>query len=267
LPVDGAAFVRAFEEVGSESPMLTEEASQQIMQQLQMAMMMRQGAPFTEDDPLPISVDTLNYAYAAGFAGYIKENGYELTSGALLQGILDATSTDVEATPMMDAGAVDIKFQAMMSDITAKEEAKAAEAAKETIEAGEAFLAENANAEGVTVTASGLQYKVLKQGNGPKPTPADFVEVHYHGRLLDGSVFDSSVERGQPAQFGVTQVIQGWIEGLQLMNTGSKYEFWIPQEIAYGMRDSPTIPAGSVLNFEVELLDIIDAPAAPAMGQ
>jgi FKBP-type peptidyl-prolyl cis-trans isomerase FklB len=104
---------------------------------------------------------------------------------------------------------------------------------------------------------SGLQYEVLKEGTGAQPTTADRVRVHYHGTLVDGSVFDSSVERGQPATFGVMQVIRGWQEGIPLMRIGSQYRFYIPQQLAYG-KQSPShkIPAGSTLIFEVELLDI-----------
>ena len=123
--------------------------------------------------------------------------------------------------------------------------------------AGEAFLAENAKREGVTTTASGLQYEVLKKGDGPKPKSNQKVTVHYHGTLIDGTVFDSSVERGRPASFGVTQVIQGWVEGLQLMSKGSKYKFYIPYNLAYGERGAPPkIQPYAALIFEVELLDI-----------
>lgn len=123
--------------------------------------------------------------------------------------------------------------------------------------AGEAFLSENGKREGVTTTASGLQYEVLKEGDGPKPKSNQKVTVHYHGTLIDGTVFDSSVERGRPASFGVTQVIQGWVEGLQLMSKGSKYKFYIPYNLAYGERGAPPkIQPYAALVFEVELLDI-----------
>ena len=123
---------------------------------------------------------------------------------------------------------------------------------------GEAFLAENAKKEGVTTTESGLQYEVITQGDGPKPTAEDKVKVHYHGTLIDGTVFDSSVDRGEPAEFGVSQVIPGWTEALQLMNVGSKYKLYIPQDIAYGERGAGrTIKPFSTLIFEVELLEIV----------
>lgn len=121
---------------------------------------------------------------------------------------------------------------------------------------GEQFLAENALKEGVTVTESGLQYEVLKAGKGKCPQATDRVKVHYHGTLIDGTVFDSSVERGEPATFGLNQVIKGWTEGLQLMPVGSKYRFYIPQELGYGARATGQIPPYSTLIFEVELLGI-----------
>ncbi len=123
--------------------------------------------------------------------------------------------------------------------------------------AGEDFLVENAKREGVVTTASGLQYEVITMGKGAKPAETDQVKVHYHGTLVDGTVFDSSVQRGEPAQFGVNQVIRGWVEGLQLMPVGSKFKFYIPQELAYGAQDQGTIKPYSTLVFEVELLDIV----------
>jgi FKBP-type peptidyl-prolyl cis-trans isomerase FklB len=124
--------------------------------------------------------------------------------------------------------------------------------------AGEAFLADNAQRPEVKTTASGLQYEVLQEGDGPKPSPTSQVTVHYHGTLIDGTVFDSSVERGAPATFGVNQVIRGWTEALQLMAAGSKYRLTIPQELAYGANPHPggAIQPYAALIFDVELLSI-----------
>ncbi|MBR1564945.1 MAG: FKBP-type peptidyl-prolyl cis-trans isomerase [Paludibacteraceae bacterium] len=122
---------------------------------------------------------------------------------------------------------------------------------------GELFLEENKKKEGVITTESGLQYEVLKQGKGKKPAATDKVRVHYHGTLIDGTVFDSSVDRGEPAEFYLNQVIAGWTEGLQLMPEGSKYKFYIPQELGYGSRAAGQIPPFSTLIFEVELLKIV----------
>ena len=123
-------------------------------------------------------------------------------------------------------------------------------------EDGEKFLAENALKEGVQVTESGLQYEVIKMGRGKKPAATDRVKVHYHGTLIDGTVFDSSVERGEPIVFGLDQVIKGWTEGVQLMPVGSKFRFYIPQELGYGAQAAGSIPPYSTLIFEVELLGI-----------
>ena len=121
---------------------------------------------------------------------------------------------------------------------------------------GEQFLAENKLREGVKTTESGLQYEVIKMGKGPKPTAESTVKVHYHGTLIDGTVFDSSVDRGEPISFALNQVIPGWTEGVQLMPVGSKFRFFIPQELAYGAREAGSIPPYSALIFEVELLAI-----------
>ena len=125
-------------------------------------------------------------------------------------------------------------------------------------EVGEAFLAENAKRDEVTTTASGLQYEVMEEGSGDKPSETSNVTVHYHGTLINGTVFDSSMERGQPASFGVNQVIKGWTEALQLMSPGAKYRLFIPQELAYGANPHPggAIEPYMALIFDVELLEV-----------
>lgn len=131
------------------------------------------------------------------------------------------------------------------------------QAAAENIKIGQEFLEENKQAEGVETTASGLQYLVLQEGTGTEhPKASDKVTVHYHGTLIDGTVFDSSVERGETIAFGLNQVIKGWTEGLQLMVEGEKTRLFIPAELAYGNRATGGIPAGSVLIFDVELIGI-----------
>ncbi len=125
------------------------------------------------------------------------------------------------------------------------------------IDDGEKFLAENKKRDGVQETASGLQYEVITMGTGAKPGPQDMVKVHYTGMLMDNTKFDSSVDRGAPAEFGVNQVIQGWQEGIQLMPEGSKFKFYIPYELGYGEQGTGPIPPYSTLVFEVELIEIV----------
>lgn len=155
-----------------------------------------------------------------------------------------------DGTATMDAASANAAIQSFMMK---RQEAEGAAARK----AGEDFLAENAKRPEVTVTESGLQYEVLKEGTGASPVATDKVEVHYHGTLIDGTVFDSSVERGETIAFGLNQVISGWTEGVQLMKEGAKYRFYIPFNLAYGPRGSaPKIPPYAALIFEVELFEV-----------
>ena len=148
-------------------------------------------------------------------------------------------------------------LQTYFKELQGKKQLADAEKAKALAEEGVAYLAENSTKEGVTTTESGLQYEVLSKGEGSSPTPQDNVTVHYTGTLTDGTVFDSSVERGEPATFGVSQVIPGWTEALQLMSVGGKFRLVIPSELAYGQRGSGAkIAPNSTLVFEVELLKI-----------
>ncbi len=148
-------------------------------------------------------------------------------------------------------------FEGFGQKMQAKQIAKMMADAKNNLESGNKFLAENAKKAGITTTASGLQYQVLTAGTGPKPAAKDGVKVHYKGSLLDGKTFDSSYDRGEPATMPLQGVIPGWAEGLQLMPKGSKYKFWIPAKLAYGEQAPPMIGPNQVLVFEVELLDIV----------
>ena len=182
-------------------------------------------------------------------------------AGSLMQQDLEGIDADVMAQAIRDVfqGKPLTYEPEQANDIIQQYLAKASMVKFEAIKKeGEDFLARNATREGVLTTSSGLQYEILNQGNGPKPGPADSVTVHYHGTLIDGVVFDSSVHRGQPATFGVNQVIAGWTEALQLMPVGSKYRLYIPQELAYGANPHPggAIKPYSALIFDVELLNI-----------
>jgi peptidyl-prolyl cis-trans isomerase len=148
--------------------------------------------------------------------------------------------------------------QAFFQEQEEKQRAAAAEAGKVAKAAGESFLAENAKKEGVVVLPSGLQYQVLKEGNGKKPSATDQVKCHYEGTLIDGTIFDSSYQRNEPATFGLNQVIAGWTEGVQLMSEGAKYRFFIPYNLAYGERGAGAqIPPFAALVFDVELLKVL----------
>ncbi len=149
------------------------------------------------------------------------------------------------------------EMQAAFSAINQQIQEQSAKAAESNKAEGKAFLDENAKKEGVITTESGLQYEILKEGTGEKPGPEDMVVTHYHGTLVDGTVFDSSVDRGEPAQFPVNGVIKGWVEALQMMPVGSKWRLTIPSDLAYGDQGSaPVIAPGATLIFDIELLDI-----------
>lgn len=177
-----------------------------------------------------------------------------LNPAALSAGLTKGLAGEEGVIPEAEVQAVISKFQMSLQQLSMQQmQAKGAEAKIK----GAAFLAENANKEGVKTTESGLQYKVLTEGTGAMPTDTDEVEVNYEGRLIDGTVFDSSYKRGTPIKFGVGGVIKGWTEALKLMKEGAKYQLYIPAELAYGERGSgPDIGPGETLIFDVELLKV-----------
>ncbi len=182
-------------------------------------------------------------------ANITRQGGVEIDTTAFLAGLLDGLRG---SEPKVSEADIKEAFQSAQ----AKTEKTASADSADQIQAGQAFLTENKARDGVVVTESGLQYEVMTQGDGAKPTAEQTVEVHYHGTLIDGSVFDSSVQRGETISFPVNGVIPGWVEALQLMTIGSKWKLFIPSELAYGNRAQGPIPAGSVLVFEVELIGI-----------
>lgn len=202
---------------------------------------------------LKTGVDSASYAIGVNTGASYKENlktlpGGEANIDALIAGFVQALKGDSTQISPADAQAY---LQTYFTEASAKDAAKIKSE-------GDAFLADNKTKEGVITTESGLQYKVEVEGTGAKPTAEDRVKVHYTGTLLDGTKFDSSLDRGEPAEFGVTQVIPGWTEGLQIMPVGSKYTFWIPSDLAYGERGAGgDIKPNSALKFEVELLEIV----------
>jgi len=207
------------------------------------------------------------YAIGASFSRYVSttlekqaEFGMTLDKEVILQGITDTLRDNSKLT---DEEMIET-LKAYDTKVKAATEKAQLEAAEKSAAEATAFLEENAKAEGVTVTDSGLQYSVITKAEGPKPAAEDTVTVHYVGTLVDGTVFDSSVERDQPAKFPLNRVIPGWTEGVQLMSVGEKYKLVIPAELGYGEQGAGSIPPGATLIFEVELLDIEAQDAAAA---
>ncbi len=194
-------------------------------------------------------MDKISYALGLSLGSNLKNNGFSgLNYQDLVQGMSDLMEGAKTAMTAQEAQAILNEYFKELQD----------KAFEKNISEGKNFLAENAKREGVVTTASGLQYEVIQAGNGTTPSASDQVKVHYHGTLIDGQVFDSSVQRGEPATFGVTQVISGWVEALQLMPVGSKWKLYIPSDLAYGAQGAgQSIAPHTTLVFEVELLEII----------
>ena len=191
--------------------------------------------------------DSASYGLGVLVAQNFKSQNIEINVDLLQKGFNEVMKG--EKTPITD-----MQANTLIQKYMQKEQAKAFEPNRL---AGEKFITENKTKEGIVTLPSGLQYQIMKAGDGPKPASTDKVKTHYHGTLIDGTVFDSSVQRGEPITFPVTGVIPGWIEALQLMPVGSKWKLFIPQDLAYGARGSgPTIKPYSALIFEVELLGI-----------
>lgn len=183
--------------------------------------------------------------------GLLGDTLLKINYDLIRQGVVNAAKG--KATQMT----VEQANEYLSKTMQARQEAQLEKQHKEKKEENRKFLAENKTKDGVITTPSGLQYQVVKKGKGDIPTAQSVVKVHYTGKLIDGTVFDSSVERGEPIDFPVNQVIPGWTEGLQLMPVGSKYTFYIPYELAYGAQGNSSIPPFSTLIFDVELLDIV----------
>lgn len=197
-----------------------------------------------------------SYAIGQQIGKNLKAQNIEVDSKTLAASLTDATAGKSEMTEEQIQKAM-MKLQEMAMK---KQQEEGETNKKKSAE----YLEKNKTAAGVKVTASGLQYSVIKEGDGPMPKKEDSVKCHYTGTLIDGTKFDSSVDRGQPAEFPVAGVIPGWTEALQMMKVGSKYKLVIPPELAYGPAGRPGIPPNSTLVFEVELLEIVKAGAKPA---
>ncbi|WP_202594946.1 FKBP-type peptidyl-prolyl cis-trans isomerase [Blastopirellula marina] len=214
--------------------------------------------PAAPQAELGSTMQKASYVIGRNFGTNIKSDLPTIDVKALLLGITESLEGKDSQLTQEQIQATMVEFQKMLI----AEQQKSMDAAKEK---GIAFLAENAKKPNVKTTKSGLQYIVEKEGTGPSPTKENDVVCHYKGELLDGTVFDSSYERGEPARFPVSRVIAGWTEALELMKTGAKWKLFVPSDLAYGEQGNPTIPPNSVLIFDIELLEVLP-PAAAAPG-
>lgn len=197
----------------------------------------------------------VSYALGRNFAMNLKENNIACDLNSLLAGISDVLSG---APPKWNEQQLDAVLQRFGREMQQKEMSKNQQEAAKNQQEATAFLAQNAKREGVQSTPSGLQYRIVRPGNGPSPTLNDTVKCHYRGTLLNGTEFDSSARQGVPAEFPVKRVIPGWTEALQKMHVGEKWQLFVPAKLAYDMNPpGPPIEAGSLLVFEIELLDIV----------
>jgi FKBP-type peptidyl-prolyl cis-trans isomerase FklB len=212
--------------------------------------------------PLKDQKDKVSYSIGLNIGSNLGRQNVEINPDALIAGVKDA----ITGKPQLTQDQIKEVMTAFEKDMQQKQKAAGEKSGAE----GTKFLEENKKKEGVKTTASGLQYKVIKEGTGAQPKATDTVTVNYRGTLIGGKEFDSSYKRGQPATFPLNGVIKGWTEGLQLMKTGSKYQLFVPPDLAYGERAvGADLPANSTLIFEVELLDAKPAPppaAAPPPG-
>ncbi len=207
----------------------------------------------------PVKLDTVNqrgsYIIGHNIGGQLKREGVEIDLDALLLGIGEAMAGKKMGIPPKDAQAVMQEFGRLAQEAQAEQKKNAG---GKNLADAKKFLADNAKKDGIITTKSGLQYEVIKDGEGATPKATDKVRTHYKGTLLDGTVFDSSYDRGEPAEFPVGGVIKGWVEALQLMKVGSKWKLYIPPDLGYGERGAgEDIGPNALLTFEIELLDIV----------
>ncbi len=204
--------------------------------------------------PLTTINQQASYAIGLDFGQRLTRDGAPIELDSIMRGLRDGLTG---AKAELNDEQIQVAMEKFIATLQAKRDEQAKGAGEKNKKEGAAFLAANLKKPGVKQTATGLQYKVLKAGTGASPKKTDAVRVHYHGTFLDGSVFDSSVERKTPAEFGVGDVIAGWTEALQLMRVGDKWQLFIPGDLAYGEQGRASIPPSTLLIFEVELLDIV----------
>lgn len=206
------------------------------------------GQSMTGDVKLDNEIDSLSYSLGADVGNSFRNVSFEeINYDVFLKGIIDAfEEKDLE----INEEEIKPYIQKCLTKIREEKNTK-------NLEEGKTFLEENKKKDGIITTESGLQYEIITEGTGKSPIDTDIVKCHYHGTLIDGTVFESSVEKGEPAEFPLNRVIKGWTEGLQLMKEGAKYKFYIPTELAYGQRGfRGTVPANMAIIFEVELIEV-----------
>lgn len=237
-------------------PLVTEQEAKPLGQALMQRIAVRAGrAPAGTSEPA-VSKEQAGYLVGADVGRSLAPIKDEIDLPVVMQALRTVIASGKPLLSDEEANAIRTSFS---QQVQAKVQAAAAAQAGKNAAEGAAFLAKNKAVKGVYTTPSGLQYMVLRQGSGPRPKPGERVRVNYEGKLLDGTVFDSSYQRGEPAEFGLDQVIAGWGEGVTLMPVGSKYRFWIPASIAYGEKGTPggPIPPNATLQFDVELMGIL----------
>ncbi|HKN78567.1 MAG TPA: FKBP-type peptidyl-prolyl cis-trans isomerase [Lysobacter sp.] len=254
--IDMAAFERAVRN-GFEGgkPLIDDATAKKTHEALMARLSSQNGQPPGSVSKLPeVSKTDVALLVGADVGRSLKPVKDEIDLPTMMQAVRTTFAKGTLLLTDEEARAIGAAFGERQQARLREETAAAAEKNKTD---GAAFLAKNRTQKGVFTTASGLQYMVLRQGAGLRPKPTDKVRVNYEGKLLDGKVFDSSYERGQPAEFSLTQVIAGWSEGVSLMPVGGKYRFWVPADIAYGEQGPPDIGPNATLQFDVELLDIV----------
>ena len=246
-------YLEGFKNAQSSDPVWTRDAATSILMRFTQELRPRAGQPFTDSDRPKTDIDSLSLALGAYDSYTYQGCGYEVNAEAVCAGIREALAGSNQLPDNIYSKLNNAFNNELNAALLAEQQAKG----KEALRIGAEFLEENKDKEGVMTTESGLQYKVLEAGTGASPSATQTVSVHYEGRLIDGTVFDSSIQRGEPTEFPVNRVIPGWTEGLQLMKEGAKYQFYIPSELAYGSRGAGgDIGPNETLIFDVELLEV-----------
>jgi FKBP-type peptidyl-prolyl cis-trans isomerase FkpA len=255
--LDLAAFEKALDNAfHGGAPLVSEEQRKPLAQALMQRIAVRTGhAPAGTSEP-SVSKEQAGYLVGADVGRSLAPIHDEIDVPVMMQALRTVLSNGKPLLSEEEASALRASFS---QRVQSRVQAAAAEQAGKNQTEGAAFLAKNKAVKGVYTTPTGLQYMVLRQGAGVRPKPSDRVRVNYEGKLLDGTVFDSSYQRGEPAEFGLNQVIPGWAEGVTLMPVGSKYRFWIPSNLGYGAQGTPGGPIGpnATLTFDVELMGIL----------